>query len=455
MLLGPPAVPSPSLTSRALASTLVLAMRAAAADEPVWAEARVDLYAQYFQQALIPGTPEMVGRIQPAFPLSLSGFVRFGAVNLPGADDAVSGELALWGRAGPLDGIQGDGDVTAAWAQYRRGFFRLRLGRQLTLPGSRRYVRFDGATIGATLGVFELDAYGGWVALPRWNQPRGASLLGFVGDGLKDPLLLEAQNRAGQVTFGGRVAVRLPIESRLGLSFHQQHDAVGVASRVVAADFTSQPLRWLGAGARMTFDLQALAVSEAAVWLDVRKLAAVPVAIDYSYQRPSLLLPNTSVLAAFGGAAWHELGAEVTVRALESLQVTGRGAGQLFEGDQPGARAQLQFRWWPGLERRLMVLLEGARVLAPPSGYVQLRAGARLRATQTVTVTLDTALFLYDTPVRGVNSSMTGVASVEWTARPWLRVLLSSTVMRTPWAAFEAQGLARLVVELDSRRGSP
>lgn len=423
----------------------------------MWADARVALYAQYFQQALIPGAPGSVTRIETALPISLSGFVRFGGVDLPSAPDTVSGELALWGRGGPLDGVQGDGDVTAAWAQYRRGVVRFRLGRQLALPGSRRYVRFDGATFGVTAGLLDVDVYGGWVALPRWNQPRGAHLLGFVGDGLRDPLLLEAQNRVGQVTTGGRVALRLPKESRVGLSFHQQHDAVGLATRVIAADVTSQPLPWLGAGARMAFDLQSLAVSEAAVWLDVRKLAAVPVAIDYSYQRPDLLLPHTSVLAAFGGASWHELGAETTVRALESLHVTGRGAAQLFEGAQPGGRAQLGFRWWPGLERRLLVLFEVARVLVPPSGYVQLRAGARWRANEVITASLDGALFLYDTPVRGVDSSMTGIASVEWAAKPWLRVLVSSTVMRTPFAAFEAQGLARVVVELDSKSaaGSP
>ena len=444
-----------SPTQRTLGLSLVLVAGVTWADEPLWAEARVETYAQYFQQALFPGAPGMVTRVEAAFPLTLAGFVRFGAVDLPAAPDSVSGELALWGRVGPLDGTYGDGDVTSAWAQYKREAVRVRLGRQLTLPGTRRYVRFDGATLGASLSVFDLDVYGGWVALPRWNQARGAHLLGFVGDGLSNPLLLEAQNRAGQVTFGGRASVRLPLETRVSFSFHQQHDAVGVAARVIAADVLSQPLTWLGTGARMTFDLQALAVSEAAVWLDVRKLAAVPVAVDYSYQRPSLLLPHTSVLAAFGGPAWHELGAEVTVRALQSLHVTGRGAGQLFEGDRLGGRAQLQVRWWPGLERRLLVLLEGARVFVPPSGYVQLRAGARVRATQRLTASLDTALFLYDTPVRGVNESITGVASVEWAAQPWVRVLVSGTVMRTPYAAFEAQALARLVINLDSKQVAP
>ena len=39
---------------------LVLAAGSARAEEPVWADARVALYAQYFQQALIPGSPGSV-----------------------------------------------------------------------------------------------------------------------------------------------------------------------------------------------------------------------------------------------------------------------------------------------------------------------------------------------------------------------------------------------------------
>jgi hypothetical protein len=88
-------------------------------------------------------------------------------------------------------------------------------------------VRFDGAAVGVTLGVLDLDGYAGWVALPRWNLARGATLLGFVGEGLKNPLLAEAQNRAGQVTAGIRFGVRLPRSSRASIAFHEQRDAIG------------------------------------------------------------------------------------------------------------------------------------------------------------------------------------------------------------------------------------
>lgn len=429
---------------------MLMAASASSAADPVWADARVSTYAQYFQQALLPGQPGTVGQLEPAFPVTLNALVRFGGVDLPGAPDVVSGEVAAWGSLGPRDGRNVDGDITSAWAQYRSGVLRVKLGRQVALPGASRYVRFDGATLGIQAGVLDVEAYGGFVALPRWNQPRGATVLGFVGDGLDNPLLLEAQNRAGHFTLGGRVAVRLPLEGRLAAGFHEQHDQVGVSFRVLSLDGALRPVSWLGLGARASIDLTSLAPSEARAWVDVTRLTNVPVSIDYVYQRPALLLPRTSVLAAFGGDPWHELGAETSVRALESLTVTGRGAVQFFDGARYGGRGQLGFRWRPVLDGRVMILGQFARVLVPPSGYVQGRLGARWLVTPEWTATIDGAVYVYDVPVRGVPVSMTAVGSVEWLARPWLRAMVSATAMRTPWAAFELQGLARLVVEFGS-----
>jgi hypothetical protein len=419
------------------------------AEEPTWVDARVSTFAQYFQQALVPGLPGAVGRVEAAYPLTASAFLRFGGVGLLGTPDAIGGELSGWGSVGPRDGSMGDGDVTTAYGQYRTSRVRVKVGRQVTLPGSSRYVRFDGAAAGVSLGVVELDAYAGWVALPRWNQVRGANLLGFVGDGLKDPLLLEAQSRAGQITAGARAGLRLPGQTRVAVAFHEQRDGVGVAFRSASTDLTAQPLPWLGTGARLTMDLRAFAASEARAWVDLTWFQKAPVAIDYSYQSPALLLPQSSVLAAFGGVAWHELGAEATVRALPSLKVVTRGAGQLFEGARLGGRGQGRVVWTPGIDGRLTVLAELTRLLAQPSGYTELRLAARYRAATTVSTSLDTAVFFYDLPIHGVTTSMTGIASVEWGPRTWLRLMLSATALRSPFAAFEAQGLARAIFELD------
>ncbi|MFO0597498.1 MAG: hypothetical protein U0228_19485 [Myxococcaceae bacterium] len=431
-----------------LGLVLVTSTAALGQPAPTWVDARVATYAQYFQQTLLSGQPGTVATVEPAFPVTLTANVRFGAIDLPGAPDSISGEVAAWGSLGPRDGRAADADVTQAWAMYRNGALRVKVGRQVTLPGSSRYVRFDGASLGLTVGVLDVEAYGGWVALPRWNQPRGAQILGFLGDGLQNPLLAEAQNRAGQFTLGGRISLALPLEGRVSVGFHEQEDAYGAAFRVLSADASLRPLPWLGAGGRVSVDLQALAPSEARAWLDVSKLTNVPLSVDWVYQKPSLLLPQTSVLAAFGGAAWNEVGAETAVRALQSLTVTGRAAAQFFENaPQPGGRFQLGARWRPWLDGRFMVLGQFSRVLLAPSGYWQARLGGRWEVVPTVAATLDTAVYFYDVPVRGVPTSMTGMLSVEWVARPWLRAMLSTTVMRTPWAAFEVQGLARVVAE--------
>ncbi len=433
-------------------AAITLAAAAVRAGDPQ-VDARVSTFAQYFQQALVPGQPGAVARIEPAFPITASAFVRATGLEIPNTSAVITTELSAWGSLGQLDGRAADGDVTALWAQLRTSAFRLKVGRQVTLPGSSRYVRFDGLSMGVTVGTFDLDTYGGFVALPRWNLPRGATLLGFVGDGLKDPLLLEAQNRVGQFAVGVRASVRLPFDSRIGLAFHEQHDQVGTAWRVISVDGTTQPLGWLSAGTRVSVDLQAGQVSEARAWVDLTRIPRVPLAFDYSYQRPSLLLPQTSVLAAFGGAPWHELGAETSILVWPGVKVTGRAAGQAFEGGQLGGRGQVRARWTPGIDGRLMVLGQVDRVLVSPSGYTELRAAARWRAAKTITTSLDAAVFFYDAPVNGVTNSMTGVASVEWAPKSWVRALLSATVMRTPWAQLETQGLARVVFELDPTSG--
>ncbi|MBK7857872.1 MAG: hypothetical protein IPJ65_04445 [Archangiaceae bacterium] len=414
--------------------------------EPAWVDARVTSTMQLFQQALVPGLPAAVTRVEPAYPFTVSAFTRFGALGSATLGGAFSGELSAWGRLGPLDNRLGDGDLTAAWVQFTRSHWRVRLGRQITLPGSSRYVRFDGATVGLTFDPIDVQVYGGWVALPRWSQVRGAVLAGFATDALVDPALLEAQNRAGQFTYGARLAARLPV-GQLAVGFHEQRDAVGVAYRVVSADGAARPADWLTVGARLTFDLTALAISEARVFADVRT-PWLPLAVDYSYQSPTLLLPSTSVLAAFGGLSWHELGAEATWRALQTLKLVGRAAAQLYEGDRPGGRGGLKLTWAPDVDQRLLLLAEAGRALVPPSGFTFARVGARGRLAETVWLSGDGALYVYDQPIRGHSYSLTGIASVEWAPFARVRGLLSATVMTTPYSAYELQGLARVVVEL-------
>lgn len=414
--------------------------------EPAWVDARVTSTMQVFQQALVPGLPGATTRVEPAYPFTIWAFTRFGGVQPSWLGGAISGELSAWGRVGPLDGRVADGDMAAAWAQYTGTHLRVRLGRQVTLPGSTRHVRFDGALVGATFGAVDLHVYGGWVVLPRWSMPRGAELSGFIGDALKDPILVESQNRAGQFTYGARVAARFSLAT-LSLGYHEQRELEGVGWRVVSADAVAYPSDAVTLGGRVTFDFTGLAVSEGRLFADVRT-PWLPVSIDYSYQSPRLLLPQTSILAAFGGASWHEVGAEATWSPLQFVKVQARAAGQMFEGDRLGGRGSAKLTWAPGVDQRVLFVVEAGRALIAPSGYTFARLAARGRIAETLWLSGDTAAYFYDAPIRGQSRSLTGIANLEWAPLPRVRGLISGTVMSTPYSAFELQAMARLMFEL-------
>jgi hypothetical protein len=389
--------------------------------------------------------------VETASPVTVGAFMRFGNVALPVVDGQLSGELSAWGRVGPLDGTLGDGDLATAWVQYVSHRVRVKLGRQLALPGSARYVRFDGGAVGTTISdTIDLDAYAGWVVMPRWSLPRGAALAGFVTDALVDPSLVEAQNRAGQITWGARVQVHRP-GWHAALAYHEQYDVIGLAYRVVSADSRVTLGERVAIGGRLTFDTTASNFSEARLYADVQT-PWLPFAVDYSYQNPSLLLPSTSVLAAFGGSPWHELGADATYSPLQSLKLTARAAAQFFEGDALGGRASVKATWLPDLDRRGLVLGELGRDLAPPSGFTFVRASGRWRLAPTLWVSGDGSIFFYDEPIRGQSKSVTCIASMEWTPWPRVRGVLSGTAMSTPYSVFEAQAMAKLVIDLGTAR---
>lgn len=443
--------------TRALALGLsVLGAGAAHAAEPMWVDARVATYARYFQSALLPGVPGAVAQVDPQASVTANVFLRFGAVDLPGAADALSGEVAGWGAVGPfapLQGLGGDGDVTSAWAQYRNKQVTVKLGRQVALPASSRFVRFDGATVRLGVSIAELEVYGGWVALPRWNQPRGYYVLGTMGDALKTPGLFQAEDRLGQFVVGAKMTVQPVQRVRASVRFFEQHDAVGTATRWLGAELFASATDWLHLGGTLSLDVLSLSVPEARVWADVTKWEKVSLSFDYGFQSPTLLLPQTSILSVFSGSSWHELGGEVAWRPLRTLKLTGRAAGQAYERMPLGGRASVAATWAPGLEGRAQFQAEAARLFVDLKGYVMGRLGTRVRMAEALWVTVDSAVYHYDAPIRGTSWSLTTLGALEWRLFPHLRSLASVTALATPYSLFEVQGLLRLVLELEPTSG--
>lgn len=415
-------------------------------------DVRASTYAQLTRQPLLTGAGTAAGQTQGVASVYGYAFLRVTGVDTPLGRDGLTGELSAWGALGappgPI-GQVGDGDLQSAWLQHASPRWRLKLGRQVTLPGAARYVRFDGASGAVRLGPVEVEAYAGLATLPRFGRARGYFALGSVADALKDPTLLEVQARPGQWLAGARAAWVGGPGLRAALAFHEQHGAEGLAFRNVAADVRGSVNASVAAGGRVVLDLSALKPAEARLFVDLTRLERLPVFVDYAYAAPALLLPASSVLAAFGGAAWHELGAEATWRASPFLTLTGRAAGQLYEGSGPGLRGVVRAQWTPDVDERWTLIGEYARTAAVTNGYHHLRGAARWRASQDVFTSMDLGAYLYDVEVRGVRASLTGIANVEYVALPQLRVLVSGALLSSPFAAVEGQVLGRLVFELD------
>lgn len=452
---------TPSASRWSLLVVVGLAGTAAAevgAPKDYTVDVRASTYVQLFQRNLAPGANGAVLETEQLAPFYGYAFMRLSGADLPWGKDALNAEFAVWGALGWLPqpaGAVADGDIVTAWVQDVQGPFRAKLGRQVSMPGAARYVRFDGVDLGLRLSLVDLHAYAGFIALPRWNQPRGYYVLGSASDALKDPSLLEAQSRVGQWVAGARVGWVGTPWLKVSLAFHEQHESMtgtrasALAFRNAAADLLFTKVQRLVVGGRLVYDLVSLAPSEARVYADVLHVERLPVSVDYGYQAPSLLLPVSSILAAFGGGAWHEAGAEATWKPTAALRLVVRLAGQRY-AEHWGHRGLVRGLWTPDEAQRLTVIAEYGRVGTGSNGFHLLRGAARYRLGEALSASADAALYVYDADVRGTKLSATVFANAEYVLPPHLRFLLGASVASTPFAALDFQLLGRAVFELDS-----
>ena len=438
---------------QALAVCVVLTSAPAPADGYT-ADVRVSLYLQTYQRSLLPGPNDSAAGQETIAAVYKYAFARVTGVDLPWGKDALSAELSAYAAVGALpspDGALLDGDLQGAWVQHQARWIRFKLGRQTTLPGAARYLRFDGVSAGVRLGPIDISGYVGAITLPRFGRPRGYFTLGNVADALADPSFLEWEARPGQWTAGALASwVGFP-HARASVGFHEQRGALGVAFRNLSADALIAPVDFPAAlGGRFVFDLHALAPAEARAWLDVTALEKLPLSLDYVYAAPALLLPHGSVLAAFGGASWHELGLEASYRPTPYFKLTGRAAGQLYPGSPLGGRFSVKAKYSPFIEGTWNLQGEYARVSAPENGYHHLRLSSRYFFAQGYATSVELGGYVYDLPVRGKQVSFTALTNVELPFGRHFRGLVSAQLASTPWAKFDAGFFARVVYELDA-----
>ncbi|MBW2456066.1 MAG: hypothetical protein JRI68_16225, partial [Deltaproteobacteria bacterium] len=65
------------------------------------------------------------------------------------------------------------------------------------------------------------------------------------------------------------------------------------------------------------------------------------------------------------------------------------------------------------------------------------------------TLTADSYLYFYDTPIQEMSTAWVGAANARWSFLEDWSLLLGGSLSRTPYATLDGQGLARLELDLD------
>jgi hypothetical protein len=419
-----------------------------------------ETHVELFRRALLPGPRGSLIESDTVVPVHQ--YLRLDARNLDTGwqKDAVDVELGAFGRAwfGERENERTfDGDVQTAFVRYRHGPVSLRLGRQHVAGGAARYARFDGADVAVELGAgLDVEAYGGFTVLPRWNARPGYHHLGDAADTLLvDPDALPEAERSGHLLGGGRIGYGSD-RIRAGLSFHEQHEPDGLARRGLGADARAHVSDRASVGANALVELDARRLQDARLFADLTPIDRLDLSAELLHTEPALFLSRQSVLSVFSTDAYDEAAGSALVRVTDRFSVEGEGAVQIYDESRRGARSELGVRVLPGAGKRTLVRLSYARVLAVDNGYHSLRASLARRITAELTGTLEAYSYLYDEPISGHTTSEVYAGTLAYRVSPPFRLLLGTSVARSPYAALDAQALVSASYAFDfSTRGEP
>lgn len=419
-----------------------------------------ETHTELFRRALLPGPRGSL--VESATVVPVHQYLRLDVRNLDAGwqKDALDVELGAFGRAwfGERENERTfDGDVQTAFVRYRHGPVALRLGRQHVAGGAARFARFDGADVAVTLGAgLDLEAYGGFTVLPRWNARPGYHHLGDAADTLLvDPDALPEAERSGHLLGGGRIGYRAE-RIRAGLSFHEQHQPEGLARRGLGADASAHLSERASLGGSALVELDARRLQDARLFADLTPVERLDLSAEVLHTEPALFLSRQSVLSVFSTDAYDEAAGSALVRVTDRFSVEGEGAVQIYDESRRGARSELGVRVLPGAGKRTLVRLAYTRVLAVDNGYHALRASLARRITRELTGTLEAHSYLYDDPISGRATSEVYAGTLAYRVSRPLRLLLGTSIAQSPYAAFDAQALASATYAFDfSTRGEP
>lgn len=414
---------------------------------------RSETYAELFRRALLPGPNGSLVSTDTVAPLHEYVSLRATDLDTAWRKDSLDFELAAWGRAwlGPRDAERPfEGDVQTASARYRHGPLSLRLGRQVVAGGAARFARFDGLGVEAELGAgVDASGYGGWTVLPRWNERPRYEHLGAAPDSLlRNAEATESVPRGKYWLAGARLGWASG-EHRAGVSFHEQREPSGLAHRNLGIDGRTPLFSRTLLGTSAVLDLDRRRFADTRLWLDASPHRALDLSFEYLHTEPALFLSRQSVLSVFGSAAYDEVGSYATVRAGSALSFEGAGFLQEYDGERPGARAELAARAFAGPSRRTFLRVAYARVQAPENGYHSLRSSLSQRFAWRLRGTLEAYAYLYDKAIRGYRASSVYAGTLSFDPAPELNLLWGASLAHSPYANLDAQTELRVCYTWD------
>lgn len=409
-----------------------------------------ETYAALFRRALLPGPSGSLVESTTAAPVYEYVSLRAERLDVGTLKDALSMEVAAWGRAWPTTRELErpfDGDVQTAFATLSYGPGYARLGRQHVVGGAARFSRFDGALVAARFGGgFEATGYGGFTVLPRWSERVGYHHLGSEADVLlRDPEALEDPERAGEWLAGARFGYR---SSSFGgaVSFHEQREQGELARRSLGLDAQGRH-SWAALNLNAVLDADSGRFSDARLWADLLPLESLSLSLELLHTEPALWLSRQSVLSVFSSSRFEEAGGSATWRLSDALRLEGASYLTVYDRGGPGSRSEGSVRFSP--DRRTVLRARFARVLAAKNGYFSLRLSLSRRLLRATSGTLEAYNYFYDRAVQSYRTSSVYAATVSHSFSAPISLLVGGSLSRTPYASLDAQTLVRLSIAYD------
>jgi hypothetical protein len=409
-----------------------------------------ETYVQLYRQALVPGQSGAQVPTETAVPVHEYLFASARDVDAPWQKDAIGVEFAAWGRLWPTESSMQrpfDGDIQTANVRVDAGPGWARLGRQQMAGGAARFARFDGLTLGVSHLGFFAEGYGGFTVLPRWNSTAYHSLGKEEDTWLTvPPLKLE---RSSHWLAGGRAGYKADRVSG-SVSLHEQRTDGGVDHRNLGLDLGGRPIDEASLGASALLDLDSGRFATARFWVDASPHRLIDLGAEYLHAEPSLLLSRQSVLSVFTTNGYEEVGGTVQARLESFLRLEAAGYIEAYEDNGSGERGELAARFAWGRSRPTLIRLAFMRVIAPENGYRATRVSFSQKLTSRLGGTLEAYGYFYDQPVAGFMTSSVYAGTATYQILDRLDALLSGSLARSPYAAFDAQTMLRVTYSFDA-----